>query len=61
MEKNNLDLVDLPRPDHHTRAKETTEDWERRELKGPLWISIISAVSKFTPSPLVIEIEPMST
>ncbi|RYP41120.1 hypothetical protein DL767_001281 [Monosporascus sp. MG133] len=41
--KNNLDLIDLPRPDHHTRAKETTEDWESRKLTGPLWLSIISA------------------
>ena len=49
--KDNLDLVDLPRPDHHTRAKETTEDWESRKLTGPLWISIISAVCDLNPSP----------
>ena len=42
--RDTLDLVDLPRPDHQTRAKETTEDWESRKLTGPLWISIISAV-----------------
>lgn len=45
IKKKNLDLADLPRPDHHTRAKETTEDWESRNLTGPLWRSIISAVS----------------
>ncbi|KAI1761798.1 P-loop containing nucleoside triphosphate hydrolase protein [Hypoxylon sp. FL1150] len=42
-QKNNLDLEDLPRPDHHTRSKETTADWEGRNFTGPLWISIISA------------------
>ncbi|KAI1103432.1 putative ATP-binding cassette transporter protein [Jackrogersella minutella] len=41
--KNNLDLEDLPRPDHFTRSKETTADWESRGFTGPLWISIISA------------------
>ncbi|RYP62981.1 hypothetical protein DL770_009486 [Monosporascus sp. CRB-9-2] len=41
--KNNLDLTDLPRPGHLTRAKETTEDWESRKFTGPLWLSIISA------------------
>ncbi|KAI0137590.1 putative ATP-binding cassette transporter protein [Hypoxylon sp. NC0597] len=41
--KNNLDLEDLPRPDHYTRSKETTADWESRGFTGPLWISIISA------------------
>lgn len=41
--KNNLDLTDLPRPDHWTRAKESTADWESRNLKGPLWLNIILA------------------
>lgn len=41
--KKNLDLNDLPRPDHYTRAKEATAAWESRGFKGPLWISIISA------------------
>ncbi|KAI5927245.1 P-loop containing nucleoside triphosphate hydrolase protein [Camillea tinctor] len=41
--KNNLDLVDLPRPDHFTRSKEATADWESRKFAGPLWVSIISA------------------
>ncbi|KAI1772668.1 P-loop containing nucleoside triphosphate hydrolase protein [Hypoxylon cercidicola] len=41
--KNNLDLEDLPRPDHYTRSKETTADWESRNFTGPLWISIVAA------------------
>ncbi|KAI1497200.1 P-loop containing nucleoside triphosphate hydrolase protein [Biscogniauxia marginata] len=41
--KNNLDLADLPRPDHYTRSKEVTADWEHRGFTGPLWRSIISA------------------
>lgn len=41
--KGNLDLEDLPRPDHHTRSKETTADWESRGFTGPLWISIFLA------------------
>ncbi|KAI1384101.1 putative ATP-binding cassette transporter protein [Hypoxylon trugodes] len=41
--KNNLDLEDLPRPDHYTRSKETTADWESRGFTGPLWISIVLA------------------
>ncbi|KAH9894582.1 putative ATP-binding cassette transporter protein [Xylariomycetidae sp. FL2044] len=42
-EKNNLDLEDLPRPDHHTRSLERTAAWEAHGFTGPLWISIISA------------------
>ncbi|KAI0173569.1 P-loop containing nucleoside triphosphate hydrolase protein [Hypoxylon sp. FL1284] len=41
--RNNLDLEDLPRPDHHTRSEETTADWESRGFTGPLWTSIIAA------------------
>ncbi|KAF3057299.1 ATP-dependent bile acid permease [Daldinia childiae] len=41
--QNGLDLADLPRPDHYTRSKETTTDWESRKFTGPLWISIIAA------------------
>ncbi|KAI1465542.1 P-loop containing nucleoside triphosphate hydrolase protein [Daldinia caldariorum] len=41
--KNNLDLADLPRPDHYTRSKDTAADWESRNFTGPLWISIIAA------------------
>ncbi|KAI2616070.1 P-loop containing nucleoside triphosphate hydrolase protein [Hypoxylon sp. NC1633] len=41
--KNNLDLADLPRPDHYTRSKEATADWESRGFTGPLWISIVAA------------------
>ncbi|KAI5859651.1 putative ATP-binding cassette transporter protein [Durotheca rogersii] len=43
VKKKNLDLDDLFRPDHYTRAKETTADWESRGFTGPLWISIIVA------------------
>ncbi|KAH6657339.1 P-loop containing nucleoside triphosphate hydrolase protein [Truncatella angustata] len=43
IEKKNLDLDDLPRPDHYSRAEETTLDWESRNFTGPLWISIIKA------------------
>ncbi|KAH7027455.1 P-loop containing nucleoside triphosphate hydrolase protein [Microdochium trichocladiopsis] len=42
-EKNNLDMKDLPRPDHYTRARPATEAWENRGFKGPLWLSIIKA------------------
>ncbi|KAI1209695.1 putative ATP-binding cassette transporter protein [Annulohypoxylon truncatum] len=41
--KGNLDLEDLPRPDHYTRSKETAADWESRGFTGPLWISIVFA------------------
>ncbi|KAI1138221.1 putative ATP-binding cassette transporter protein [Hypoxylon sp. FL0543] len=43
VKKKNLDLEDLPRPDHYTRSKETTADWESHGFTGPLWISIIAA------------------
>ncbi|CAJ2500027.1 Uu.00g028800.m01.CDS01 [Anthostomella pinea] len=41
--KKNLDLIDLPRPDHLTRSKEAAADWESRGFTGPLWLSIIYA------------------
>ncbi|OTB05135.1 hypothetical protein M426DRAFT_57371 [Hypoxylon sp. CI-4A] len=41
--KNNLDLDDLPRPDHYTRSKETTAYWESRGFTGPTWVSVILA------------------
>ncbi|KAI1334327.1 P-loop containing nucleoside triphosphate hydrolase protein [Xylariaceae sp. FL0016] len=41
--RKNLDLIDLPRPDHFTRARETAADWESRGFTGPLWLSIIIA------------------
>ncbi|KAI1875694.1 uncharacterized protein JN550_001980 [Neoarthrinium moseri] len=41
--RNNLDLKDLPRPDHYSRARETTLYWESRNFQGPLWVSIILA------------------
>ncbi|KAI1375361.1 P-loop containing nucleoside triphosphate hydrolase protein [Hypoxylon crocopeplum] len=43
VKKKNLDLTDLPKPDHYTRSKETAADWESRGFTGPLWISIIAA------------------
>jgi hypothetical protein len=39
--KNNLDLVDLPRPDQYTRSKEVSADWKRRNYKHQLYLSII--------------------
>ncbi|KAI0018566.1 P-loop containing nucleoside triphosphate hydrolase protein [Xylariomycetidae sp. FL0641] len=43
VKKNNLDLEDLPRPDHLRRSKEATADWESRGFTGPLWLSIVYA------------------
>lgn len=41
--KNNLDLGDLPRPDHYTRSKEASAHWKTFDFKGPLWISMVLA------------------
>lgn len=41
--QNQLDLDDLPRPDHHTRAAELSADWKRRASKRKLWIAIFAA------------------
>ncbi|KAJ9151903.1 p-loop containing nucleoside triphosphate hydrolase protein [Pleurostoma richardsiae] len=41
--KKNLDMADLPRPDHFTRAKDVTKDWRKRNPDHPLWLSIILA------------------
>lgn len=41
--RNELDLADLPRPNHDTRAAEMSADWKRRASKRPLWIAIIGA------------------
>lgn len=41
--RNELDLADLPRPNHATRAAEMSADWKRRASKQPLWIAIIAA------------------
>lgn len=41
--KKNLDLSDLPRPNHLTRSKDTSADWEKHGFNHPLWISVILA------------------
>ncbi|GAP88211.1 putative multidrug resistance-associated protein 1 [Rosellinia necatrix] len=43
MKKKNLDLSDLPRPNHLTRSKDVTADWESRGFDHPLWISVVLA------------------
>ncbi|KAM7200448.1 P-loop containing nucleoside triphosphate hydrolase protein [Rhypophila sp. PSN 637] len=39
--KNDLDMADLPRPDHYTRSAAVSADWKRRNYKYPVWISLI--------------------
>lgn len=41
--RNQLDLDDLPRPDHFTRAAELSADWKKRDSKRQLWLAIILA------------------
>lgn len=41
--KKNLDMVDLPRPNHYTRSKEVSDDWKRRAYTGRLWVSVMRA------------------
>lgn len=41
--RNQLDLNDLPRPDHYTRAAELSADWKKRDSKRKLWLAIILA------------------
>ncbi|KAI3395735.1 hypothetical protein diail_958 [Diaporthe ilicicola] len=41
--RNQLDLDDLPRPNHHTRAAELSADWKERASKRELWLAIILA------------------
>ncbi|KAK4196916.1 P-loop containing nucleoside triphosphate hydrolase protein [Triangularia verruculosa] len=41
--KKNLDMTDLPRPDHYTRAASTSEAWKKRNSKRPLWLSLFLA------------------
>lgn len=36
-----LDLTDLPRPNHNTRASELSADWAQRAPKKPLWMSLV--------------------
>ncbi|KXJ91510.1 P-loop containing nucleoside triphosphate hydrolase protein [Microdochium bolleyi] len=42
-EKNNLDMKDLPRPDHYVKASSATARWEMHNFTGPLWLSIVKA------------------
>jgi hypothetical protein len=41
--KKDLDASDLPRPDHHSRAKDQSASWKAYNFKGPLWKSIFWA------------------
>ncbi|KAI1160700.1 P-loop containing nucleoside triphosphate hydrolase protein [Nemania serpens] len=41
VKKKNLDLSDLPRPNHLARSKDTTAEWESHEFNTSLWISVI--------------------
>lgn len=41
--KKDLDMADLHRPDHFTRAAEVSADWKRRNYKHRLWLSVILA------------------
>ncbi|KAJ8120278.1 hypothetical protein ONZ43_g2973 [Nemania bipapillata] len=43
MKKKNLDLSDLPRPNHIARSKDATAEWESHDFSHPLWISVILA------------------
>lgn len=42
-QRNQLDMGDLPRPNHYTRSAELSADWKRRASKLPLWLALISA------------------
>ncbi|KAK0632070.1 hypothetical protein B0T14DRAFT_20538 [Immersiella caudata] len=42
-QKKDLDLADLNRMDHYTRAAEVSADWKRRNYKHKLWISVVLA------------------
>ncbi|KAB5584838.1 P-loop containing nucleoside triphosphate hydrolase protein [Coniochaeta sp. 2T2.1] len=44
--KKDLDMVDLTRPDHETRAVEVSKDWKRKNYRHRLWISLILAHKK---------------
>ncbi|KUI70297.1 ATP-dependent bile acid permease [Cytospora mali] len=41
--QNQLDLDELPRPDHYTRAAELSADWKKRNSKRKLWLAILFA------------------
>ncbi|KAK4658726.1 hypothetical protein QC762_104050 [Podospora pseudocomata] len=39
----NLDMTDLPRPDHYTRAASISEAWKKQNSNRPLWLSMLLA------------------
>lgn len=41
--KKDLDLADLARPDHGTRAASVSENWKQHNSPHPLWLSLILA------------------
>ncbi|KAL8393509.1 hypothetical protein RB595_003310 [Gaeumannomyces hyphopodioides] len=41
--KNNLDMIDLGRPNQYTRAKEVSTDWKSRGYTHRLWLSVARA------------------
>ncbi|KAK0731311.1 P-loop containing nucleoside triphosphate hydrolase protein [Lasiosphaeris hirsuta] len=41
--RKDLDMADLSRPNQFIRAAEVSTDWERRNYKHPLWLSLILA------------------
>ena len=41
--KKNLDLADLPRPNHYSRAREVSKDWKRLDYKHRLWLCVARA------------------
>jgi ABC-type multidrug transport system fused ATPase/permease subunit len=41
--KKDLDLVDLTRPDHFTRAASVSASWKKRENRHSLWLGLILA------------------
>lgn len=49
--KNRLELHDLPKMDHYTRAKDLSEAWEKRKHTRALWIEIFLAHK----SPFIIQ------
>lgn len=44
--KKDLDLADLTRPDHFTRAASVSADWKKQNTKRPLWWALILAHKK---------------
>ncbi|KAL2256198.1 hypothetical protein VTK26DRAFT_2045 [Humicola hyalothermophila] len=44
--KKDLDLVDLTRPNHFSRASSVSDDWKRQNTQRPLWFALILAHKK---------------